>query len=114
MTLVWHWFEGDDFFLQEGKSVSLSNESKVGDVAPVHLMEVYRSCVGIAPLILSQDFIWICVVGIMQLFGESRIDSRQCLLTRRLAGRFEETEFISLYGNGISKECNAFYLMKIY
>jgi len=49
--------------------VSFSNECKVGDVAPVHLVETYRGSVGIAPLILSYDFIWICVVGIMQLFS---------------------------------------------
>jgi hypothetical protein len=52
-----------------GKSVSLSNKCKVGDVAPVHHMETYRGCVGIAPLILSHDFIWICVFGIMQIFS---------------------------------------------
>lgn len=94
--------------------MSLSNESKAGDVVPVHVVETYKGSVGVAPHILSHDFIRIYVVGIMQLFGESRIDSRQCLLTRRLAGRFEETEFISLYGNGISKECNTLYLMKMY
>jgi len=36
--------------------VSLINECKVGDVAPVHLKETYRICVGIAPLILTLDF----------------------------------------------------------
>jgi hypothetical protein len=28
-------------------------------------------------------------------------------LNRRLAGRFEDNEFISLYGTGISKESNS-------
>ena len=36
--------------------MSLINEHKVGDVAPVHLEETYRICVGIAPLILTVDF----------------------------------------------------------
>jgi hypothetical protein len=35
-------------------------------------------------------------------------------LARRLAGYFEDNEFISIYGSGISKECNELYLMKIY
>jgi hypothetical protein len=35
-------------------------------------------------------------------------------MSRRLAGYFEANGFISLYGSGISKECNALYLMKIY
>jgi hypothetical protein len=35
-------------------------------------------------------------------------------MSRTLAGYFEANEFISLYGCGISKECNALYLMKIY
>ena len=49
--------------------MSLSNECKVSAVAPVNLMEIYRGFVGTAPLILSHDFVWICVVGIMHLFS---------------------------------------------
>ena len=63
------WFEGDDFFLQEVKSVSHSSECKVCAVAPVHLMETYRGCVVRAELILSHDFILIFVVGIIHLFS---------------------------------------------
>ena len=68
-TSVWHWSEGDDFFLQEVKSMSLSDVYKVCAVAFVHLMETYRGCVIRAALIVSHDFILIFVVGIMHLFN---------------------------------------------
>jgi hypothetical protein len=66
-TSVWHWSEGDDFFLQEVKSMSLSDECSVCAVAPVHLMETYRGCV--IRFALSHDFILIFVVGIMHRKG---------------------------------------------
>jgi hypothetical protein len=39
--------------------MSLSNEYKVSAVSPVHLLEIYRGCVGIAPLIRTLDSVWI-------------------------------------------------------
>jgi len=38
--------------------VSLNNECEVAGVAPVHLMETHRGCVGIAPLIRALDSVW--------------------------------------------------------
>jgi hypothetical protein len=35
--------------------VSLSNKCKDGGVAPLHLMETYSGCVGIAPVIPTLD-----------------------------------------------------------
>jgi hypothetical protein len=49
--------------------VSFSNECRVGDVPPVHLMETYRGCVGVCALIISDYFIWICAVGSMHRFS---------------------------------------------
>jgi hypothetical protein len=49
--------------------VSISDECNVCAVAPVHLMEIYSGCVIRAALIISHDFILICVVGIMHFFS---------------------------------------------
>jgi len=38
--------------------LSLSNECKDGGVAPLYLMETYRGCVGIAPVIRTLDSVW--------------------------------------------------------
>ena len=38
--------------------MSLNNEYNVCAVAPVHLMEIYRVCVGIAPVIPTLDYVW--------------------------------------------------------
>jgi len=35
------------------------------------------------------------------------VDSRQCPLSRRLAGRFDVYEFVCIYGNGMSKESDS-------
>jgi len=49
--------------------VSLSKELVVGDVALLHLMETCIGCVGTSAPILKDDFILICVVGIMHVFS---------------------------------------------
>jgi hypothetical protein len=38
--------------------VSLSNEYKVSAVSLVHLIEIHRGCVGMAPLIPTLDSVW--------------------------------------------------------
>jgi hypothetical protein len=38
--------------------MSLSNVCKEGGVAPLHLMQKYRGCVGIAPLIRALFYLW--------------------------------------------------------
>jgi hypothetical protein len=55
--------------------VSLSNECKDGGVAPVHHMETYRGCVGIAPLLLTLDSVWSSVVSITQYLIESGVNN---------------------------------------
>jgi hypothetical protein len=55
----WHLFEGDDFILQEVKSMFQSSECKFCAVAPVHFMATYSGCVIRAALIISHDFIYL-------------------------------------------------------
>ena len=54
--------------------MSLINECKVGDFAPVQLMEIYRGCVGIDNLILTFDSVLSLVVSITQYLIESGVN----------------------------------------
>jgi hypothetical protein len=75
--------------------VSFINECKVGDFAPVQLMEIYRGCVGIAPLILTLDSVLSLVVSITQYLIKSGVNSPLYTLNISLSRHFQENEFIS-------------------